>query len=256
VAVSAYQLVGARRRRAQLEHAVRVVVGRVRRGVGAVAGGHPDVALGVDDRCRPAHPHRALVVAGQAGHHEGRRGRTVLGGRDDQAVVGATVTGVAAEADDHPARREGQGGALQFEGRVGDDRCGWVDHLVEEDGPGVEVEAEEVVGGAGGPLLGRHHEDLAAGGVDDRGGGDAHGREDVAAESAHRGRGEGRCHVVRPQRGAGVGRQGVDGVVLGGGVDPAGGHQRLSVQAAVEGRGRPRCRGRRERGPRGVDSGT
>ena len=57
---------------------------------------------------------------------------------------------------------EGQRGPLELVGRVAT-TDGRVDDLVEEDGPGVQVEADEVVGGAAGHLLGGDDEDLAAG---------------------------------------------------------------------------------------------
>jgi hypothetical protein len=133
---------------------------------------------------------------------------------------------------------------------------GRVDHLVEQDGSGVEVEPEQVVGRAPGPLLGCHHKDLAPSGVDDRGGSDAHRGTDVAADTRHCGRSERRGDVVRPQDATGIRRQRIDGVVLGGGIDPAGGHQRLSVEAAVEGRRRPCRSGRRKRGTRSVHPGA
>ncbi len=69
-ALSWYQSVGANvveqlHGRAQLEHAVAVVVGVAGTVAGAVAGRHPDVALGVDRRGGASHPHRALAVAGR-----------------------------------------------------------------------------------------------------------------------------------------------------------------------------------------------
>ena len=45
---------------------------------------------------------------------------------------------------------------------------------------------------------------------------------------------EGGAHVTGPQHLARVGRQGVDGVVLGGGEDPTPEHQGLTVELAVE----------------------
>ena len=73
--------------RAELEHAVALVVGVGRQVVGAVARGHPHVALGVDGGGRAAHPHRPLAVTGRTGHGVDGRGRAVLGSRDHQAVV-------------------------------------------------------------------------------------------------------------------------------------------------------------------------
>jgi hypothetical protein len=110
-----------------------------------------------------------------------------------------------------------------------------VDHLVEHDRPGVEVQPDQVVGVVVGDLLGRHHEELGAGQVDDRGGGDAHRGVDVAAEAGEGGRVEGGPHVDRPQHRPGVGGQGVDGVVLGRLEHPPGGHQGLAVERPVQG---------------------
>ena len=227
--------------RAELQHAVALVIGVRCTVERAVPGGHPDVALGIDGGSRATHPHRALAVAREVGHRVGGWGRAVLGSRHHQPVVGVAVSRIATEADDHPAVGEGQGDSLQLEGRVG---AGWVDVLVQQHRSGVDVQADELVGGIAASAHRRHHEDLRASGVDHRGPGDPHGGMDVPAESWNGGRVQRRAEMIRPQHRAGIGGQGVDGVVLRGHEDPTGGHQGLAVQLAIEsGRG-PRGRRR------------
>ena len=241
---------------AELEHAVALVVGVARGVERAVARGHPDIALGVDGRCRPTHPHRPLAVAGLVGHREHRRVGSVLGSRDHQAVIGIAVTGVAPEAHDHPPCGQPERYPLQLKRRAG---AGRVDHLVQLDQAGEGVQSDQMVGGTGrsigGDRLGGHYEDLVAGRVDDRRTGDSHGGMDVAAQPGDGGRIERGTEVAGPQDLAGVCRQGVDGVVLGGGEHPASEDQGLAVELPVEGRRGPGRGGRRERVPRRVDPG-
>ncbi len=226
-------------RRAQLEHAVAVVVRIGCAVVGAVAGGHPHVALCVDRRRRPPHPHRSLAVPG--GHLEVDRGRTVLRSGDDPSVVGLAVTGVATEPDDHATVGERQRGPVEQEGLIAGYR---VDDLVEQLGARVGVEPDQVVLRPARHPDGRHHEELAGRRVDDRGGRDPDCRQDVSAQTGDRGRVEGRAEVDRPQDRPGVGGEGVDGVVFGGGEHPTGEDQRLSVELPVEGGRVPRRCGR------------
>jgi len=173
--------------------------------------------------------------------------------RDHQAVVVAAVTGVPTETDDHPAVGQRQRRALQLVGGGG--HAGRIDHLVQQDRARIEIESDQVVGRPTGNLFRRHDEDLVAGGVDHRCRGDPHRGLDVTAQTGHGGGVERSPDVGGPQHRARICRQRVHGVVLGGGVDPTGGHEWLSEEAAVEGgRGPGRSRAG-ERGPRRVDSG-
>ena len=94
--------------RTQFEHTVAVVVRVARRAEGAVSGGYPHIALGVNGWSRAAHPHRPLAVSWKVGHHEGGRRRAVLGRGHHQSVVVAAVTGVTTESDDDATPIEGQ----------------------------------------------------------------------------------------------------------------------------------------------------
>ena len=192
----------------------------------------PDVALAVDHGGGAAHPHRALAVAGGRRHLEGLLGAAALGDGDDPAVVVAAVAVVAAEAGHHVAVVERQPGPLELGQLV---RARQHDRLVQQHRAGVEVEADQVVLGAGPRRLVGDGEHLAPGRVDDGCAGDADGGRDVAAREVPRR--HGRADVRRPQHRAGVGGQLVDGVVLGGDDDatrPARGARRRSRR-----RGRP-----------------
>ena len=114
-------------------------------------------------------------------------------------------------------------------GRIG---TGRIDHLVENHGPGIEIEPDQMVAGDRHCRLVRHHEDLRTSDIYDRSRGDPDRRADVTARE------RGRIHrcgqVVGPQDRSGVGGKGIDRVIFGGGKDTAGRLERLTVELTVE----------------------
>ena len=218
-------------RRRELEHRVAVVVGVGRRGDRAVAGADPDVAGGVDDRGRAAHPDGALALAGRRVDVELGRGAAGLGHGDHPAVVRRAVAVVAAVAEDDPSAVERQARALQ---QRGGSRAGRVDVLGQLGLPGRRVEPDQLVRRAarGRPRRRRRRPPTRVSSIT------GVPVMPTVGEMSPQGSEPGGTGVPRwvdHSTAPVVAGEGVDGVVLGGHEDAPVRDERLAVELAVEG---------------------
>ena len=211
----------------------------------AVAGLDPDVAAGVHDRRRAAHPDGTLALARAPSRPAKSAAVPPVSGTETTQpwYVEQSPKLPPYPKTTRPASSV-EAGALQ-QGRRGRPRrvhvlgqlhlARWRCRARPARGPGPPLTSSSAT---------TNTSDACC--VDDRSARDADGRRDVAARQRSRGN---RSPEVRgPRHRAGRGRERVDGVVLGRDEDAPAGDERLAVELAVERRRGPRRRGELDRG--------